>query len=1101
MQRCVSCGGVNADAANFCAMCAAPFHLQGHDRLPSAGPARQERKFVTVVFCDLVGFTGRAEVMDPEDVRSLLSSYHRRLRAELERHGATVEKFIGDAVVAVFGAPAVHEDDAERAVRAAIAIRDWSREQTDIEVRVAVNTGEALVSLDVDALSGEGMVAGDVINTAARIQTVAPVNGILVGEQTYRATQDAIAYADFEPLAARGKANPVAVWEVVSARSRVRAGAASQPRSSFVGRERELDLLGDAFARMRDDLEPQLVTLIAVPGTGKSRLVYELSRIVDADPQLVCWRQGQCLPYGDGVSFWALAEIVKSETGILESDPHEVAAAKLTDSVRGLLPPEDADWVERDLRPLVGLAEGASRDSARVDAAFPAWQRFLEALAERGPCVLVVEDLHWADEGLLNFLDDFAAGCAGLPLLLVTTARPELLVRRPQWGGGKTNATTLSIPPLSEQDTARIVHALLAKPALSATQQRQLLDRAGGNPLYAEEFARMLAERGNADLTMPETVQGIIAARLDSLEPAHKRLLQDASVVGASFWLGAVATVGSAARSEVDSALRQLEQREFIRKERRSSVECEIEYAFRHVLVRDAAYAQMPRAERGERHRVTAEWIGSLGRSDDHAELVAYHYLEAIRYATAAGCDVTHLADPARRAFREAGERALRLASYPQAIRYLDAALELTRDGDDERPALMYRYGSARLAADSTGEEILSEAVRLLRASGQPELAARAALLLARYSWNRADTDAFNGWLRAIDELTADIPDSVVVLESLVARSGFNMVSGNYERAIAAATDAIERIKGLDRPDLHGRALDVRGTSRCALGDAGGLEDSRRAIEITRAGGAVWELHHALNNMITGTVTLGRPDRVRGLLDEWQTVWDEVGGTHYGHQWYLASRSEYHYVNGEWDEALALIDEYLAGIPEGQVHYLQPNVLGQRARIMLARGQEARAHADADRALELTPQGTDLQILLTSLCVHGLIKVASGHLDEARADWSALMAQSAILANSLSQGDMAEFAWLAIDLGTRPEALRVIDQCESAAWARVGRDILTGEPAAAADALTQMGRRASAAYTQLRTGGECARQALQFYKSVGATNFAQVALAAVETSA
>ncbi len=316
-------------------------------------------------------------------------------------------------------------------MRAAIAIRDWSREQTDIEVRVAVNTGEALVSLDVDALSGEGMVADDVINAAARIQTVAPVNGILVGEQTYRATHDAIAYADFEPLAARGKANPVAVWDMVSARSRVRAGAASQPRSSFVGRERELDLLGDAFARMRDDLEPQLVTLIAVPGTGKSRLVYELSRIVDADPQLVCWRQGQCLPYGDGVSFWALAEIVKSETGILESDPHEVAAAKLTDSVRGLLPPEDADWVERDLRPLVGLAEGASRDSARVDAAFPAWQRFLEALAERGPCVLVVEDLHWADEGLLNFLDDFAAGCAGLPRRATSSHRGMDRVARP----------------------------------------------------------------------------------------------------------------------------------------------------------------------------------------------------------------------------------------------------------------------------------------------------------------------------------------------------------------------------------------------------------------------------------------------------------------------------------------------------------------------------------------------------------------------------------------------------------------------------------------------------------------------------------------------
>jgi class 3 adenylate cyclase/tetratricopeptide (TPR) repeat protein len=1099
MQRCPSCGGENPDAANFCSTCAAP--LPAADAGRRAVP-RQERKFVTVVFCDLVGFTGRAEVMDPEDVRALLSAYHRHLRGELERHGGTVEKFIGDAVVAVFGAPTVHEDDAERAVRAAIAIRDWAGEQNDIEVRIAVNTGEAIVSVDADASAGEGLVAGDVINTAARIQVAAPVNGILVGEQTYRATRDAITYNEAEPVVARGKAQPVVVWEVASARGRPGAGAVPQVRSTFVGRERELGVLADAFERMRDDREPQLVTLIAVPGTGKSRLVYELSRIVDADPQLICWRQGQCLSYGDGVSFWALAEIVKAETGILESDGPDVAAIKLSESVRALLPPADVDWVERDLRPLIGLTEGNSGDRGRADAAFPAWQRFLEALAERGPCVLVIEDLHWADEGLLNFLDDFAAGCAGLPLLLVTTARPELLDRRPQWGGGKINATTLAIPPLSADDTARIVHALLATTALSATRQRQLLDRAGGNPLYAEEFARMLTEKGNQDdLAIPETVQGIIAARLDSLEPTVKRLLQDASVVGSTFWLGAVTSMGPAARGEVETSLRQLEQREFIRRERRSSVEGEVEYTFRHVLVRDAAYAQMPRAERAERHQRTAEWIASLGRADDHAELVAHHYLEAIQYAKAAGREVAHLAAAARTPLRDAGERALRLAAYPQAARYLGAALELMAPDDADRPEVMYRYGFARLSADSTGEETMAEAIDLLRSTGQPELAARAALLLTRFVWNRADSAAFDKWVHVVDELTAEFPDSIVRLEALVAQSGFSMVAGDYERAIQAATDALPLVAELGRPELHARALDVRGTSRCALGDAGGLEDCRRGIEIARAGGAVWELHHALNNMITGTVQLGRVQEVRPLLDEWKAAFDDVGGTHYSRQWYLVSASECAFFSGDWEDALTYIDQYRDGIPKGQLHYLESGALVTRAMIMRGRGRDPEALADAERALEVSRTVTDPQILVSVLCAHAATMLALGDKGRAVEEWAALMAFGEVLSNTLSQGDMVDFAWLAVDLDRREEALAVVEQCESPDWALIGRAILTGDPGTAIEVLTRMGRATSAAYTQLRAGGEHARAALRFYESVGATRFAQLASAALATTA
>ena len=389
-----------------------------------ASASRKERKVVTVVFADLVGFTSRAESLDPEDVQAILGPYHARLRHELERHGGTVEKFIGDAVVAVFGAPVVHEDDAERAVRAALAIRDWARDEEDVEVRIGVNTGEALVSVDVRPDAGEGMVAGDVVNTAARLQSAAPVNGILVGETTKRATERAVDYTEAEPVGAKGKAEPVPVWEAVAARARVGVELAPS-RVALVGRARELELLTGSLARVREENAPQLLTLVGVPGIGKSRLVRELFDVVAVDPELITWRQGRSLPYGEGVSYWALAEMVKAEAGILESDTGEEVEAKLGRAVGDTVGDEDAGWVQAHLRPLVGLGEdGESRGDTRAEA-FAAWRRFFEALGDRGPAVLVFEDLHWADDGLLDFVDHLVEWASGVPLLLVCTRAPR----------------------------------------------------------------------------------------------------------------------------------------------------------------------------------------------------------------------------------------------------------------------------------------------------------------------------------------------------------------------------------------------------------------------------------------------------------------------------------------------------------------------------------------------------------------------------------------------------------------------------------------------------------------------------------------------------
>ena len=444
---------------------------------------QRERKVVTVLFADLVGFTARAESLDPEDVEAILRPYHDRLRFELERHGGTVEKFIGDAVMALFGAPLAHEDDPERAVRAALAIRDWAREEGELEVRVGITTGEALVSLDARPESGEGMASGDIVNTAARLQAAAPVNGILVDETTYRATERPIEHREAAAVEAKGKSSPVPVWEPVEARSLLEVDVRS-PRTPLVGRRREVDVLVDALARVREERAPQLVTIVGAPGIGKSRLVYELFQAIEAEPGLTYWRQGRSLPYGEGVSFWSLGEIVKAQAGIKETDAPAAAEEKLRTAVASMDNPE---WLLRHLGPLVGVGAEVELGPEREEA-FGAWRQFFEELADERPLVLAFEDLHWADEGVLDFVDHLVDWAAAVPILVVVNARPELLERRPGWGGGKRNATTISLSPLTDADTAALVDSLTSD--LPAETQLVLLKRAGGNPLYAEEFAQ-----------------------------------------------------------------------------------------------------------------------------------------------------------------------------------------------------------------------------------------------------------------------------------------------------------------------------------------------------------------------------------------------------------------------------------------------------------------------------------------------------------------------------------------------------------------------------------------------------------------------------------
>ncbi len=766
---------------------------------------RRERKVVTVVFCDLVGFTSKSESMDPEDVDALLGPYHQRVRAELERHGGTVEKFIGDAVMALFGAPTAHEDDPERAVRAALAIRDFAVEE-GLELRVGITTGEALVRLDAQPGAGEGMASGDVVNTAARLQSAAPVNGILADETTYRATRAVIDYEDAEPVEAKGKAEPIPVWAAVTAHSRFGVDVAHEARSALVGRDRELGVVRDAFERARHERTPQLLTLVGVPGIGKSRLVYELQRIVDADPELITWRQGRCLAYGDGITLWALGEIVKAQAGVLEQDTPADIAAKIHRSVEDVLAGTgDEGRVETHLLALLGLSGEAQLGGDRRNEAFAAWRRFLEGLAERGPLVIVVEDIHWADEALLDFLDELVDWMTDVPLLVVATARPELLERRPNWGGGKLDATTLALQPLSDEQTAELIGRLLARPLLAADAQQILLERAGGNPLYAEQFVELYTEQGSTDeLALPETLQGIIAARLDGLPDSEKGLLQDAAVVGKVFWASSIARSPEAATA----SLHALERKGFVRRQRRSSLEGESEFAFAHALVRDVSYGQIPRADRAQRHQAVAEWIDSLGRPEDHAEMLAYHWSSALELVRASGGDDDEMVERTRRALRAAGDRASALNSFPVAAAQYEDALALWPD-DADRPQLLFQLAAAlyRSYDEARRQEALETARDALLAVGDTERASEAESFLARVFWERGQHDLVREHLARAEALAGD-SDSAAAARVLAFAGRIREIAGETEEGRRLAEAAFAKATELGLDELRAHALD-----------------------------------------------------------------------------------------------------------------------------------------------------------------------------------------------------------------------------------------------------------------------------------------------------
>ena len=490
-------------------------------------------------------------------------------------------------------------------------------------------------------------------------------------------------------MVAKGKSDPIRVWDAVRPRTPVAGRRASD--TPLVGRERELTLLRGTFDRVQLEREPQLLTLIGVPGIGKTRLVSELARELDRHGDWR-WLEGRSLPYGEGATFWAFCEIVRAFTGVLDSDGDERATRKVHGAVAAVVPePSEAAWLERHLRPLVGIDTDDLGSGDRRGEAFAAWRRLLEALAEERPLVLVFDDLHWADDALLDFVDHVVDWASGVPILVLATARPDLLDRRPELGRRARerhrDPALAAVPGGDGQD----LRALFAGSAAPQGVQADLLERAGGNPFYAEEFARMVLD-GRGDRGLPGSVQGLIAARLDGLALDEKELLQNAAVVGRVFWIGPLGDD----RPRLEAALHALARREFVRRERRSSIAGETEYSFRHALIRDVAYEQIPKSRRATKHLAAAGWIESLARHEHYAEMLSSHYLRAVQYGDAGGVVSEELVERTVRALRDAGDRALSLHAYPPAAGFYEQAIDLQPDGaQGPRRELLLSLGDA----------------------------------------------------------------------------------------------------------------------------------------------------------------------------------------------------------------------------------------------------------------------------------------------------------------------------------------------------------------------------------------------------------------------
>jgi class 3 adenylate cyclase/tetratricopeptide (TPR) repeat protein len=694
---CDACGTALPEDASFCPSCGTP---TGIGATPAAEPAR-ERKVATMLFADLVGSTAMAEAYDPEVVSRIVRGVFERLAEEVRRYEGTIEKFAGDAMLAVFGVPVIHEDDPERAVRAALEMQaavsqmaeDLGPGGIQARVRIGIETGEVLVDLDRASGARDLFVSGDAVNTAARLQTAAEPGSVVVGAGTYAVTQDVVDYEELRPAALKGKADLVLAWRAVTVKAR-RGGVRSPLgiEAPLIGRDEELALLKETIRRAATSGRPQLVTVIGAAGVGKSRLTWELEKYLDGLPEAFHWRKGRCLSYGQA-SYSALADAIKADIRAADDDPSATVIGKLDARLSEL---EGAPSPEVRIALLATL--GLEGEALTRDRLVDGWTRYLGLIAAAAPLVLVLEDIHWADEGLLDFIEYLARWGEG-PIAILCLARHELFDRRSSWGGGIANAATIVLEPLSVAETAQLVDGLFSGGLPEALRER-VVGLAGGNPLFAEELIRMFVDRGVLRLAdgawelarpveeveVPSSIQAVLAARLDGLPGDEKRLAQNAAVVGRIFWDVLVAHLGRLGPGPTGDLLRRLRVKELVVPRQPSSLVGAAEFGFRHVLVRDVAYDSLPKRERATLHADVAGWAESTlaDRIDEFAELVAAHLESALAYE---GELVASPSDPALGGLRElayraavrAARRAASVSALPAAQRWQRFAIDQAR--------------------------------------------------------------------------------------------------------------------------------------------------------------------------------------------------------------------------------------------------------------------------------------------------------------------------------------------------------------------------------------------------------------------------------------
>jgi tetratricopeptide (TPR) repeat protein len=722
----------------------------------------------------------------------------------------------------------------------------------------------------------------------------------------------------------------------------------------------------------------------------------------------------------------------------------------------------------------------------------------------------VFEDLHWADDALLDFVDQLVERASDVPLLVLGTARPELLQRRPGWGGGKPNALTISLPPLSEEEASHLVAELLERTLLNAETQAELLVRAGGNPLYAEQYARIL-NAGRALEELPETVQGIIAARLDALSEQEKRLLQDAAVVGKVFWLGAVEAVDGVSRWQAEELLYALERKEFVQRFRRSSVASESEYAFLHVLIRDVAYGQIPRAPRSQKHQRAASWIESLGRPEDHAEMLAHHYLQALELAEAAGLDASALGDSARRALRDAGDRAAALYAVDAAERFYEAALRLWPEDDPERAELLFRRAVPVGPHIGGDPERLVEARDALLAVGDNAKAAEAEMVLSQSFWFQSRKLADEHRERAV-ALLADAPPSRSSAWVLARRAAHAFLVGDYERAIEIGSEARALAERLGWEEGLSEALNVLGTTRVHMGDRTGVDDLERSVEIAARAGALGALGRAYNNLSGTHAVLGDLDAAYAALLEAAKVTERVGSATHIRR-IEAGLVGFHYRRGDWVKARRAAEDFLAAVKAGSPHSVAFWVYGVRAQLRLANGDPAGAIRDAESALAARAvEEPQVSYVVLAIGAH-VLSVAS------RRDRAVPLAREFLKA--LSRGvemhaavvSLPTFASAALRLDLAQELVDSLADHPRTPWTEAVLSYAQGDFLAAAKILHRIGSKPEEAEARLRATEQLMaegrrvkadgqlRQALDFYRSVGATHYVRECDALLAASA